>query len=31
MHLEEVLLEKHFGKEYEEYKKKTRRLIPYVY
>jgi protein-S-isoprenylcysteine O-methyltransferase Ste14 len=29
--LEEKMLLKHFGSEYEEYTKKTRRLIPYIY
>lgn len=30
-HLEEVLLEKHFGEDYETYRKKTHMIIPYLY
>jgi len=29
--LEEKMLSMHFGKEYEEYKKKSKRLIPFIY
>ncbi len=29
--LEEKMLGKHFGKEYEEYKEKTKKLIPFIY
>ena len=31
MNLEEKLLKEEFGKEYELYMKKTKRLIPFIY